>query len=179
MADGVHAQDPTKKEKQKPPVERVSQAGYIDGEVRLMNGTVVPQLKPVWRGMFGWNIDDIAGKSPPPHFKEFLERIYNQFRNVGVSPQDRAMNYSAFNAYNTRKIFYEMAHNSPNPMFLDSVSVDRSTICRPDSDCWDATWTFFDPTATLTTARKVFQYTVDVSDVVPVSVGPLRDWMIF
>lgn len=167
------------KEKKEPPVQRVSQAGNIDGEVRLMNGTVIPQLRPVWRGMYGWNIDDIAGKNPPEHFKEFLERIYNQFRNVGVSPQDRAMNYSAFNAYNTKQIFKEMAEHKPGPMFLDTVSVDRSTICRPDSDCWDATWTFFDPTATLTTARRVFQYTVDVSDIVPVTVGKLRDWMIF
>ena len=168
--------DKSKKDKKKPPVERVSQAGYVDGEVRLMNGTVVPQLLPVWRGMFGWNITDIAGEDPPDNFKEFLERIYNQFRNVGVSPQDRAMNYSAFNAYNTKKIFEEMAHSK---MFLDTVSVDRSTICRPDSDCWDATWTFFNPTETLTTARHVFQYTVDVSDVVPVTVGPLRNWSIF
>lgn len=173
---GTGPTEQTKKEKKKPPVTRVSQAGYVDGEVRLMNGTVVPQLLPVWRGMFGWKVDDIAGKNPPEHFKEFLERIYNQFRNVGVSPQDRAMNYSAFNAYNTRQIFKEMAHHT---MFLDTVSVDRSTICRPDSDCWDTTWTFFDPTQTLTTARQVFQYTIDVSDVVPVSVGKLRQWMIF
>ncbi len=173
---GAEPKDKSKKDKKKPPVERVSQAGYVDGEIRLMNGTVVPQLLPVWRGMFGWNITDIAGDDPPDNFKEFLERIYNQFRNVGVSPQDRAMNYSAFNAYNTKKIFEEMAHSG---MFLDTVSVDRSTICRPDSDCWDATWTFFNPKETLTTARHVFQYTVDVSDVVPVTVGPLRDWSIF
>ena len=173
---GVGPEDATATEKKAPPVQRVSQAGFIDGEVRLMNGTVVPQLLPVWRGMYGWNTSDIAGPNPPENFKEFLERIYNQFRNVGVSPQDRAMNYSAFNAFNTKKIFKEMAEKK---MFLDTVSVDRSTICRPDSDCWDTTWTFFDPTATLTTARKVYQYTIDVSDVVPVSVGPLRDWMIF
>ncbi len=166
-------------EKKEPSVERVSQAGLVNGEVRLLNGTVIPQLVPIWRGMFGWNIDDIAGEDPPENFRAFLERIYNQFRNVGVSPQDRAMNYSAFNAFNTKKIFRDVAHSKPNPMFLDTVSVDRSTICRPDSDCWDVTWTFFDPAATLTTARKVFQYTVDVSDVVPVTVGPLRDWMIF
>lgn len=166
---------PKETEKQ-PPVERVSQAGFVHGEVRLMNGTVVPQLMPIWRGMYGWNTNDIAGNHPPENFREFLERIYNQFRNVGVSPQDRAMNYSAFNAYNTKKIFGEMAHQH---MFLDTVSVDRSTICRPDSDCWDVTWTFFNPTETLTRARKVFQYTVDVSDVVPVTVGKLRDWMIF
>lgn len=166
---------PTQSEKQ-PPVERVSQAGSVHGEVRLMNGTVVPQLMPIWRGMYGWNTRDIAGDDPPPGFREFLERIYNQFRNVGVSPQDRAMNYSAFNAYNTKKIFGDMATHK---MFLDTVSVDHSTICRPDSDCWDVTWTFFNPTETLTRARKVFQYTVDVSDVVPVTVGKLRDWMIF
>ena len=43
----------------------------------------------------------------------------------------------------------------------------------------DVTYRFFDPTAVLTTARKVWQYTIDVSDVVPVPVGALRNWEIY
>ncbi len=98
------------------------------------------------------------------------------YRTVGISPQDRALNYSAMNAYHTTRIFKEMAKEK---MRLDTVAVDRSTICRPDSDCWDVTYRFFNPTDVLQTARKVWQYTIDVSDVVPVPVGDLRNWEVY
>ena len=160
-------------------VTRVSQAGYVTGSTRLLNGTVVPTLEPVWRGFYSWNLRDLLGNDPaewPPGVQGYLDRIYNEFRNVGVSPQDRALNYSAMNAYNTKQIFAATAKDN---MRLDTVAVDRSTICRPDSDCWDVTYRFFDPTAVLTTARKVWQYTIDVSDVVPVPVGALRNWEVY
>lgn len=160
-------------------VTRVSQAGHVTGSTRLLNGTVVPTLEPVWRGFYSWNLYDLLGDDPskwPDGVQGFLERIYNEFRNVGISPQDRALNYSAMNAYNTKQIFAKVAREN---MRLDTVEVDRSTICRPDSDCWDVTYRFFDPTAVLTTARKIWQYTIDVSDVVPVPVGPLRHWEIY
>ncbi len=103
-------------------------------------------------------------------------RVTLEFRNVGISAQDRSLNYSAMNAYNTKRIFAGMAKDQ---MRLDTVAVDRSTICRPDSDCWDVTYRFFNPTQVLTTARKVWQYTIDVSDVVPVPVGVLRHWEVY
>lgn len=160
-------------------VTRVSQAGHVVGSTRLLNGTVVPTLRPVWRGLYSWNLYDLLGSDPsqwPAGAQGYLERIYNEFRNVGISPQDRALNYSAMNAYNTKRIFAGMAEAQ---MRLDTVGVDRSTICRPESDCWDVTYRFFDPTAVLTTARKVWQYTIDVSDVVPVPVGTLRTWEVY
>ena len=80
------------------------------------------------------------------------------------------------NAHNTRKIFTTM---SGGGMRLDTVEVDRSVICRPDSDCWDVTYRFFNPKEVLTQARQVFQYTIDVSDLVPVAVGPLRNWQVY
>ena len=160
-------------------VTRVSQAGHIVGSTRLMNGTVVPTLQTVWRGLYQWDLYHLLGDDSddwPPGVQGFLERIYNEFRNVGISPQDRALNYSAMNAYHTTRIFKEMAKEK---MRLDTVAVDRSTICRPDSDCWDVTYRFFNPTDVLQTARKVWQYTIDVSDVVPVPVGDLRNWEVY
>ena len=160
-------------------VARVSQAGHIVGSTRLLNGTVVPTLMPVWRGLYAWNLYDLLGPKAedwPVGAQGFLERIYNEFRNVGISPQDRALNYSAMNAYNTKKIFADMVNEK---MALDTVNVDRSTICRPDSDCWDVTYRFFDPSSVLTKARNVYQYTIDVSDVVPVPVGTLRTWQVY
>ncbi|HTT48279.1 MAG TPA: S8 family serine peptidase [Pseudolabrys sp.] len=159
-------------------VTRVSFAGWLDGSTtRLLNGTVVPTLTTDWRGFYQWSLEQLLGPKPwPAGVGQFLDRIYNEFRNVGISPQNRALNYSAMNAHNTKKIFAAMANQNKR---LDTVEVDRSAICRPESDCWDVTYRFFDPTAVLTQARQVFQYTIDVSDLVPVTVGPLRQWQIY
>jgi cyanobactin maturation PatA/PatG family protease len=159
-------------------VTRVSVAGWLDGgTTRLLNGTVVPTLNTDWRGFYQWNIDQLLGPKPwPEGVSQFLSRIYNEFRNVGVAPQNRALNYSAMNAHNTKKIFNAMAKQGKR---LDTVEVDRSAICRPESDCWDVTYRFFNPNEVLTQARQVFQYTIDVSDLVPVAVGPLRNWQIY
>jgi len=160
-----------------PPVTRVSFAGWLDGATtRLLNGTVLPTLTTDWRGFYQWNVNQLLGDAKSTEAEDFLERIYNEFRNVGISPQDRALNYSAMNAHNTKAIFREMAGGGKR---LDTVEVDRSVICRPDSDCWDVTYRFFDPANVLTQARQVFQYTIDVSDTVPVAVGPLRRWRVF
>jgi cyanobactin maturation PatA/PatG family protease len=172
---------PAKEEEPEPQplVTRVSLAGVLEGATtRLLNGTVVPTLITDWRGFYQWNLEQLLGPRDewPEGVDSFLERIYNEFRNVGVSPQDRALNYSAMNAYNTKKIFREMSGKS---MRLDTVEVDRSVICRPESDCWDVTYRFFNPTQVLTQARQVFQYTIDVSDLVPVAVGPLRQWQVY
>ena len=43
-------------------------------------------------------------------------------------------------------------------------------ICRPDSDCWDVQLLMFDP-ENERRASRVYRYTVDVSDVLPVTVG--------
>jgi hypothetical protein len=162
-------------------VARVSMAGWVDSAntTKLLNGTVVPTLVTDWRGFYQWDLYTLFGPDPdqwPAGAEGFLERIYNEFRNVGLSPQDRALNYSAMNAYNTRKIFADVAMKG---LRLDTVEVDRSVICRPDSDCHDVTYRFFNPTQVLTQAREVYQYTIDVSDVVPVAVGPLRQWQVY
>lgn len=157
---------------------RISQAGTIQGTTTLMNGTVVPTLVPAWRGTYFWDLFDLLGQNPnnwPDGAQGFLERIYNEFRNVGVSPQDRALNYSAMNAQRTKTIFAEMAKQK---MRLDTVEVDNSNICRPESQCLDVTYRFFSPTEVLTKAREVFQATYDVSDTVPVPVGKLRRWQV-
>jgi hypothetical protein len=162
-------------------VARVSLAGWVDSTntTKLLNGTIVPTLITDWRGFYQWDLYTLFGSDPskwPKGAEGFLERIYNEFRNVGLSPQDRALNYSAMNAYNTKKIFADAAEKE---MRLDTVEVDQSVICRPESVCLDVTYRFFNPLQVLTQAREVYQYTIDVSDVVPVAVGPLRQWQVY
>ncbi len=43
------------------------------------------------------------------------------------------------------------------------------------SDCWELYLTFHDP-LDMKRAEKIFQFTVDVSDMLPVTVGEVRSW---
>ena len=61
-------------------------------------------------------------------------------------------------------------------MDLDNIQVVRSPLCRPSSDCWEVELYFFFPDRQVQTVRKVYRFTVDVSDTVPVTVGPVRAW---
>jgi PatG C-terminal len=73
---------------------------------------------------------------------------------------------------------FESAMKEPEDMDLESIEVEHSPVCRPDSDCWDVKLHFFFPARQVQTVRKVYRFTVDVSDVVPVTVGPVRSWFV-
>jgi hypothetical protein len=60
-------------------------------------------------------------------------------------------------------------------MALDDIFVDKSPFCRLDSDCWDVRLRFFDPENSRR-ARRVFRFTIDVRDVLPVTLGAVRTW---
>lgn len=168
-------------------VERVSVPGRLDGQqVRLLNGTTVPVVHPELRGFYSWNtgalIDAVAGKAKPGEdddrrqgVRGFLERVYHELRNLGSMPQDRAINYAATNAFEIERV-YEAALKEQ--MELDSIDAERSPVCRPESDCWDVRLHFFYPQRQVQTVRRVYRFTVDVSDVVPVMVGPVRSWFV-
>jgi hypothetical protein len=165
-------------------VERVSVPGILAGRARLMNGQVVPRLVPDLRSMNNWNTSALvtavsakgaAGKTDQRSeaITSFLNRIYYGFRNLGLTPQDRALNFAATNAMNAARVFESALKDG---MHLDTVEVDRSPICRPESDCWDVKLVFFDPEHQVQRARTAYRFTVDVSDVNPVMVGPVRSW---
>ncbi|MCX4029563.1 PatA/PatG family cyanobactin maturation protease [Endozoicomonas sp. SM1973] len=163
-------------------VERVSIAGTITGEVRLFNGHVVPTISPVLRGMFNWKSKDLShlvigneSKDEPQRkaLTNFLHRIYYELRNRGSEPNERAINYAATNAYQMKEIFDDAFSEN---LFLNKISAEESPVSRPDSDCWDVILEFFNPKERLTAARKLFRYTVDVSDIIPVTIGHLRSW---
>jgi hypothetical protein len=173
-------------------VERVSIPGVVAGKATLLLGQVVPVVVPELRGMFTWTAaaltDAVAGPAPSAEapqserdahvqrkagVRNFLDRVYHGLRNLGLTPQDRAINFAATNAFAFDKV-YEAALKEK--MELESVNVVRSPICRPGSDCWDVEVYFFYPERQVQTVRRVYRFTVDVSDTVPVTVGPTRSW---
>jgi cyanobactin maturation PatA/PatG family protease len=178
-------------------IEQVAIPGYLAGQTRLLNGQVVPVIVPEFRdGFSSWSVEALvkaivqdkkeanpkAGETKAAvdqltdGVEKFLTRIYYSLRNFGVLPQDRAINFAATNAYQAKEVFKSAIENQ---LVLDVIGVEKSPICRPGSDCWDVKLTFFDPEKMFQRARHVYRYTVDVSDVIPVTVGQVRDWDIY
>ncbi len=175
-------------------VERVSIAGVIFGQARLLSGLVVPVIWPELRCMYNWTtaalIREVCGEPPAetaeseerePYVQKtqvvrnFLERVYHELRNLGVMPQERAINYAAANAMNVERICESALKEE---MELDTIEVERSPICPPGSDCWDVKLAFFHPREQLQRARRVYRFTVNVVDVCPVMVGKVRSWYV-
>jgi hypothetical protein len=175
-----------------PVVERMSLPGVVNGEVELMNGLVIPTVRPALAGMFTWSTEELIkalaalptagvandpGKpgafNPLDGLRTFLSRIYEEMRNVGLAPQDRALNYAATNAYQANEIFVKLRGRN---IHIEKFEVVRSPVMRPDSDCWDVKMTFYNPADISGTPREVYFYTIDVSDVVPVAIGAPRHW---
>ena len=105
-------------------------------------------------------------------------RIYDELRNLGITSEERAKNFAATNAYQARQAF-TWANSGGRKYKLDALRASRSPICRRNSDCWDISLTFFDPQNLFQSARQVFEYTIDVSDVLPVQVGEARIYPVY
>ncbi|MCY7338081.1 MAG: PatA/PatG family cyanobactin maturation protease [Chamaesiphon sp.] len=166
-------------------IERVSIPGSMVGSVKLMSGETVPAIVPEVRGMYGWSvaalIENLSQAYPGPSeadyrnkIREYLERIYYEFRNLGVTPQERALNFSATNAFQIADV---MSTGTAADIGLDTITVEKSPICRADSDCYDVKLQFFNLQDSRK-AGKVHRFTVDVSDTIPVSIGRVRSWSV-
>ncbi len=162
---------------------RVSIPGVLNGRVRLFTGEVVPIVTPEIRGMYSWTtlaLTDATGaaaKASPEAQKdlaEFLHGVYDDTRNLGLTSQERALNFAATNALTLQMIFRDIRKEFKGYEF-DTFEVERSPVCRPESDCWDVLLIFYDPSE-LRRARRAVRFTVDVSDVVPNVVGRRRDF---
>ncbi|MEH1884582.1 MULTISPECIES: PatA/PatG family cyanobactin maturation protease [unclassified Nostoc] len=170
-------------------VERVSIPGVLTGRtIKLFSGQVVPLLAPQNpRGMYGWKINTLVsaaietvqttvGDADEEAIRRtlgsFLNRIYYDLRNLGTTSQDRALNFAATNAFQAASTFAEAVATG---MELDSITVEKSPFCRLDSDCWDVKLKFFDPENSRR-AKKVFRFTIDVRDLIPVTLGDVRTW---
>jgi cyanobactin maturation PatA/PatG family protease len=163
--------------------QRVSIPGFITASTRLWNGMTVPVVTPDLRGMYKWQSSTLIAavreaqkgqsqQAPVQDLRDFLDKVYYELRNLGVAPQDRALNYAATNAYQAANALADAASKS---LVLDSINVVKSPICRPDSDCWDVQLVMFDDDD-LRKPNRVYRFTVDVSDVIPVTIGRPRNW---
>ncbi|MCX6424244.1 MAG: PatA/PatG family cyanobactin maturation protease [Actinobacteria bacterium] len=171
-------------------IQRVSIPGKLTGNtVRLFSGQVVPVLQlenP--RGMYGWKqnaliaqaAEAVSGRSTATadlntiqtNLRGFLDRIYYDLRNLGVLSSDRALNFAATNAFQAAMVFSEALGGG---MQLESIETEMSPFARADSDAWDVKMKFFDPENTRR-ARRVYRFTVDVSELMPVTLGDVRSW---
>ena len=141
--------------------------------------------------MYSWTtealVEAVSGPAPEEEDKKdeyaakqqgvsgFLERVYYEIRNLGQTSQERALNFAATNAFEVEKV-YEKAIREE--MELDTIEVERSPVSPASADCWDVKLLFFYPQHPIQTVRRVYRFTVDVADVVPVTVGRVRSWSI-
>jgi cyanobactin maturation PatA/PatG family protease len=173
-------------------IARVSVPARLTGRTRrLFSGQVVPVAVVQRRGLWAWNVnallDDVTGRFDPEQreivrgaLRNFLDKVYYELRNLGQTSPDRALNYSATNAFQaseamSRALYPRDLLAGAGLYMLDHIDVSKSPFCRMDSDCWDVKLTFFDPDNDRR-ARIVMRFTVDVSDEMPVTLGPVRHW---
>src|SRR5262249_34936337 len=134
-------------------VERFSIPGVLAGQAHLLLGQTVPVIVPDPRAMYSWNtialVQAVLGAPPGARasaaardqyarrmaaLQNFLERVYHELRNLGVSPQERAINYAATNGFEAGHIFESALQQN---MELDTINVVRSPVGRQGSDSWD------------------------------------------
>ncbi|MCP2729483.1 PatA/PatG family cyanobactin maturation protease [Limnofasciculus baicalensis] len=172
-------------------VERISvPARRTNRTVELFSGEVVPVVKVHdVRGMYGWKVNALVNaamvrisrqldEAQEPIVRQaltsFLNRVYNDLRNLGQTSRDRALNFAATNIFQAASVFAQAIAQSRQ---LDTINVEKSPFCRINSDCWDVKLEFFDSESSRR-SRKVFRFTLDVVQLMPVTLGEVRSWSI-
>lgn len=160
-------------------VEEMSFPGLVTGErVALSTDELVPVLRITGpRGLYGWRRQDQLARLPlPPAGRVQLERMLSAIDdgepNDGTHSHVRAVNYLVTNP---AQLAWSAGVASQEAFAFDTLNVQRSTLNRPYSDCWDIDLIFKDPERP-GRARLLHRHTVDVGDMLPVSIGSPRTW---
>ena len=114
--------------------------GVIGGSVRLQSGQVVPIIVPAIRGMYSWAtqplVTHVLGRRAQGSGREretydrfsagltnFLDRVYYDLRNLGITGEERAINYSATNAVQIADVIRSTTRDQ---LDLDRLAVKKS-----------------------------------------------------
>jgi cyanobactin maturation PatA/PatG family protease len=168
-------------------IDWIGIAGEVIGEERLYNGTVVPVVSCRLCGLNAWTVDDLVGgvlaglqsenkavadkAKVTEQINLFLKKIYFEFKNLGLTDDERAINYSGTNLFSAASCFADLFKEPDATYELDKIEVEDSKIQRPNSILKDIKLTFFHPKKRIEIAKKCYRFTIDVADIYPVSIG--------
>ena len=163
-------------------IERISVPGRLDGRTsRLRTGQNLPVLDiEVPRGIYGWSTESLvdnalgADHDPAVHaaLREFLDTVYYELSNRGTASRNRALNFAATNPLQAA---HAITAATEDRLSLADIAVAKSPYCRMGSDCQEIKLRFHDP-ADDSRAPWIWRFTIDVGDLLPVTVGEPRAW---
>lgn len=160
-------------------IEEMSFPGVVTGRMlELSTDEPVPVLRMGGpRGLYGWRRRDQIARLPlPPAGRVQLERmlafIDDGEPNDGTHSHVRAVNYLVTNP---AQLAWSAGVAAGEGFSFDTLTVQRSTLNRPYSDCWDIDLIFKDPDRPAR-AKLLHRHSVDVGDLLPVSIGTPRTW---
>lgn len=169
-------------------VEFASIPGVLAGQIALYDGQIVDAIIPDRRGMYSWETKryvkalrdarkkadaTLTPKKIDREIERFFGKIYFSIRNRGLSPEERAVNAAATNAFNISPVIEQAGEEG---LTLRDIGVEKSPLNRPGSDYYDVLLTFFNPYEREAVAPLRARFTVDVSDTVPVLIGDPVLW---
>ena len=86
--------------------------------------------------------------------------------------RERAVNFAATNGYQMAAAFLDAMNEG---LAFEGYGVEYSPFARVSGNCWDVVLRFRDPEIDERAPRE-YRLTVDIDDVVPVTVGRMRRW---
>jgi hypothetical protein len=173
-------------------VERVSIPGVVGERARLATGQELDVVYPDCRGMWSWNSHALAkvavGNRPASSaetavkkkfdqkaesIRRFLEYAYIECTNAGRTSRDRAINYCLANLVEITRVFESALRDG---MEFERIDARPSTTRLHAYDDWDVMLRFVYSQKRKHHMRRIYCFTVDVSDVIPVTIDSLREW---
>jgi Subtilase family/PatG C-terminal/PatG Domain len=161
--------------------------GKTFGKTKLSNGSEVDLVALDTRGFCNWSKAKLLNAIVPAAaanreaiktaLDKYIARVQHEHHNLGTTYQDRALNYSITNLVTAKEILTNELVEAGRA--LDNIEVIKSRGNRPGAEAWDVKLTFFHPEQRHAVSRKVYLFTVDVSNIIPVRIGEIRSWEIY
>lgn len=103
---------------------------------------------------------------------DFLNQVYFRTNQLPDVSRDRAISFIATNGYQVAAAFLDAMHDG---LQYSDFRTEYSPFARVSGNCWDVIVRFNDP-ADSKRAPVEYRMTVDIADVLPVTVGRSRRW---